>query len=122
MTSSDPRVLTVAAALVALFDAIARERCAMAPDELLGLTAAASVAATSVRVLRAAIHAGDLVAYGGQRDRSVRRGELARWIEERRVHIAGVDDEDLRRRMRRLRVVGDTRSRTASSAPKARVR
>jgi hypothetical protein len=105
MRPDDPRVIGVAAALVGLVDALATEQCSGDAGELLPLAEAARVAATSVRVLREAIRAGNLVAFGRQRDRSVFRGDLARWIEERRVRVDGVDDEDIRRRMRRLRVV-----------------
>jgi hypothetical protein len=100
-----------AAALRAVADAadalgrLARE-CATFDDDpsaLVPLRDAARVAASSARVLREAIRAGDLVAYGGQRDRAVRRRDLDAWIESRRVPAAaGPDDADMERRMRRL--------------------
>lgn len=79
------------------------------PDELVPLAEAARIAATSPRVLRAAVRAGDLPAYGRQRDRAVRRADLARWIDGRRVRVDGVDDPDIARRVRRLRLVRGTR-------------
>ena len=106
MHADDPRVLAVAAALVGLVDALASERRDGGPDDLVPLVDAARLAATSVRTVRYAIRSGDLPAYGRQRDRSVRRADLARWVEERRVRVEGVDDADIERRMRRLRLVG----------------
>jgi hypothetical protein len=60
------------------------------PDELLPLRVAAEVAATSLRVLRDAIHADALPSFGKQRDRSVRRRDLEAWIESRRAPVAQV--------------------------------
>lgn len=101
MSPNDPRFLDLARALAAFLTptTVAGE------GELVPLAEAARIAATSVRVLRAAIRTGDLPAYGLQRDRSVRRADLAQWIDERRVRIDGVDDPDIARRVRRLRVV-----------------
>lgn len=73
------------------------------PGALVPIADAARIAATSARVVRDAIRAGDLAAIGGQRDRAVRRHDLDRWIESRRVRpIAGVDDRDIERRMARI--------------------
>lgn len=70
---------------------------------LVPLAEAARIAATSRRVLREAIRARALVAFGGQRDRSVRREDLLRWIDERRVApVAGPNDADIERRLARL--------------------
>jgi hypothetical protein len=70
---------------------------------LIDLVAAAHHAATSPRVLREAMRKGELAGFGGQRDRSVRREDLERWIEARRLSpVAGVDDDDIDRRVRRL--------------------
>lgn len=72
-------------------------------DPLLPLGEAARVAACrSVRQLREAIAAGDLVAYGGERDRAIRRSDLDRWIESRRVVHAPIEDDDVERRMKRI--------------------
>ena len=72
-------------------------------EELLPLATAAQVAATSVRVLRDAIRAKDLRAYGNQRDRSVRRADLEKWIEGRAAKPhAAIDDADMDRRIKRL--------------------
>ncbi len=71
-----------------------------AADDLLPLADAARIAA---RVLRGEIRAGHLAAYGGQRDRAVRRDDLCRWIEGRAVKPhAPIDDDDIERRMRRI--------------------
>jgi hypothetical protein len=102
----DPRVLALASALAALLT----PKATPAADQLLPLPEAARIAATSVRVLREAIRRGDLPAFGGQRDRAVRSDDLARWIKARRIVVAGADDADIARRMRRLRVVGGRRA------------
>jgi hypothetical protein len=110
MRPDDPRVLAVAAALVDIFDSLDARR-STAPDDLLSLVVAATIAATTVRVLREAIRTGDLPAYGRQRDRAVRRADIDKWIATRRATpTAGVDDRDIARRMGRLRGV---RSETA---------
>jgi hypothetical protein len=72
------------------------------PSTLIPIRQCARMAATSIRVIRDAIRAGDLTAYGGQRDRAVRADDLARWIESRRVVLAGPADPDIERRMQRL--------------------
>lgn len=99
---SDDRALRLGRLLVALIDELAPS----APDDLLTLAEAARAAATSLRVVREAIRGGALPAFGGQRDRAVRRVDLAAWIECRRVKPdaadAVVDDDDVERRMRRL--------------------
>lgn len=72
-------------------------------DELIPVRAAAAEARCSVRALTAARRAGELAMYGTQRTRTVRRSDLAAWIGSRRVRpVAGVDDADMRRRMRNL--------------------
>jgi hypothetical protein len=76
-------------------------------DALIPIPVAAKLAATSVRVLRDAIRAGDLSAYGRQRDRAVRRADLEEWVRNRRVvPLPGPDDADLARRVRRLARTG----------------
>ena len=73
------------------------------PEELLTLREAARVAATSTRVLRVAVRAGHLTAYGKQRDRAVRRSDLEQWVADRRVaSVAGPADKDIESRVRRL--------------------
>lgn len=73
------------------------------PSAIVPIVEAARVAGTSVRVVRDAIRAGDLTAYGKQRDRGVRRRDLDVWIETRQLRpVAGVDDADMDRRVRRL--------------------
>ena len=72
------------------------------PRELVSVRDAARLAATSLRVVRAAIHTGDLPAFGGQRDRAVRREDLNGWIESRRLTLPGPNDDDVERRMKRL--------------------
>ena len=84
---------------------------------LMPIAEAAVHAGTSERTLREAIRAGTLPAYGRQRDRAIRRGNLDGWIESRRVRpLAGADDADIARRMRRLqrqRGPNDSRGRDA---------
>ncbi len=108
---------TAIRALADAADALARLARAVAEDPgdadaMLSLADAARLAATSQRVLRDAIRAGELAAYGRKRDRAVRRGDLDAWIESRRVApVPGVDDADLVRRVRRLaREYDDTRT------------
>ncbi len=100
-----------AAAVLALAEAaeaVARAARALAADtgdpaDLLPLRQAACVAATSVRVLRDAIRAGDLTAFGRQRDRAVRRADLNQWVADRRfAPVRGPDDRDIDRRVARL--------------------
>jgi hypothetical protein len=97
------------AALADAADALARlaraaaEESTRQPTELLPLKEAARAAGTSLRVVREAIRAGDLAAFGGQRDRTVRRSDVDAWIESRRLRpVAGVDDADIERRMSRI--------------------
>lgn len=72
-------------------------------DELVPLKEAASRASTTVRVVRDAIAAGKLRAYGKQRDRSVRVSDLNEWIESRRTPgVLGPDDNDMDRRVAML--------------------
>jgi hypothetical protein len=74
-----------------------------AAEDLVPLAEAARIAATSTRVLRHAIRVGELDAFGRQRDRSVRRADLARWIESRRTRpTTGPVDEDIARRVIQL--------------------
>lgn len=80
----------------------ARRGAPLDPGELVLLREGARLAATSLRVLRTAIRTGDLPAFGGQRDRSVRRQDLERWIESRRLSLPGPNDDDVERRMKRL--------------------
>jgi surfactin synthase thioesterase subunit len=100
------------AALRALADAadalarLARAAAEDSPDDpsaLLPIARAARAAGTSVRVVKDAIRRGDLSAFGGQRDRTVRRADIDRWIESRRSKaVAGPDDPDIERRILRL--------------------
>lgn len=71
-------------------------------DDLLSLVDAARIAATSARVVGDAVRSGELPAFGRQRDRAIRRSDLRRWIESRRVVHEPIADADLDRRMRRL--------------------
>lgn len=72
-------------------------------DDLLPEREAAELAKCSVRTLRDAARAGELDRYGKQRSRSYRRANLLAWIETRRVRpVAGADDDDIDRRVRRL--------------------
>jgi hypothetical protein len=100
------------AALRAIADAadalarLAREAAtetSLDPTAMVPLAEAARSAGTSTRVVRDAIRAGALVAYGRQRDRSVRRDDLAAWIASRRIRpISGADDRDIEARIARL--------------------
>ncbi|HEY8079917.1 MAG TPA: hypothetical protein VIF62_37555 [Labilithrix sp.] len=80
----------------------ARTPLAEPGDALVPIARAADVAATSERVVREAIRAGELTAYGGQRDRAVRLRDLVAWIDSRRVRLDGPADVDIERRVRRL--------------------
>jgi hypothetical protein len=89
-------------ALARIARAAAEEACED-PASLVPLPEAARVAGTSKRVVRDAIRAGELPAFGRQRDRSVRRSDLQRWIESRRVRVTeGPDDLDIERRVARI--------------------
>ena len=101
------------AALYALADAaealarLAREAASERPeasaDALIPVAEAARLAATSVRVVRDAIHRGELTAFGRMRDRAVRNADLAAWIASRALKpVEGIDDPDIARRVNRL--------------------
>jgi hypothetical protein len=97
------RALADVAASLARLAAAAAEESSLDPSVLVPIGEAARMAATSSRVLRDAVRKGHLVAFGGQRDRSVRREDLDSWIESRRLRpVAGADDADIDRRVRRL--------------------
>jgi hypothetical protein len=94
---------TQAKALEATADALEHSTSEFGAHDLVPIAVAARIAATSVRVVRDAIRSDDLPAFGKQRDRSVRRSDLDKWIESRRSKpIAGVVDADILRRMDRL--------------------
>jgi hypothetical protein len=101
-----PATLAALAAAAEAFAQLARqalEEGTADPGELVPLVEAARIGGTSVSVVKRAIRAGEVTGYGGQRDRSVRRGELEVWIESRRTKpIAGPSDPDLARRVLRL--------------------
>lgn len=76
---------------------------APAGDDLVPLAEAATLAKCSARTIRDARRAGELVMFGGQRTRAVRRADLLAWIETRRAPVVrGADDDDMARRMARL--------------------
>ncbi len=101
-TASLLALADAAEALARLARAVAEETSTN-PEELVPLGEAARFAATSPRIVRDAISVGHLPAYGGQRDRSVRRRDLGQWIESRKVPVRmGPDDPDIERRMARL--------------------
>ena len=92
-----------------------------ASGDLLPLAEVARRASTSLRVVRDAIRAGDVRAFGRQRDRAVRRADVELWIESRAAKpIAGgdVDDDDIAARVRRIertrRAANDTPTRKGS--------
>lgn len=72
-------------------------------DDLLPIEEAAAIAKCSLRTLRDAHRAGEVVLFGKQRSRTVRRADLEAWIESRRVKPSrSVDDHDIERRMLRI--------------------
>lgn len=72
-------------------------------DDLLTLAEAASLTKESIRTLKDARRSSALRMFGGQRSRTVRRADLIAWIETKRAPIVrGVDDEDMRRRMKAI--------------------
>jgi hypothetical protein len=105
MTATDAQDLELGRTVRRFFALLGLDTHGGAADgaELVPLDEAARIAATSKRVLRDAIRAHALAAYGGQRDRSVRRADLDTWIAERRVApVAGPADLDIDRRVARL--------------------
>lgn len=74
------------------------------PDEMLTDKAAIKIAAVSLRVFRDAGHRGEFTWFGKERSRTIRRGELERWIASRRVPLKcqGEESADIERRMARL--------------------
>ena len=72
-------------------------------DDRLTRSEAARIAGTSIGVVSAAIRRGELAAFGGERDRIVRRGDLEAWVESRRYRPSlGPVDGDIERRIRKL--------------------
>jgi hypothetical protein len=73
-----------------------------AENDLIRIHDCARIAKTSVRVVKDDIRAGEIAAFGKQRDRSVRYADLMAWIETRRVKpVVGPDDADVEKWMRR---------------------
>jgi hypothetical protein len=74
------------------------------PSEHLSLEEARSLGRfKTTRPIKDAIRARELVAFGRQRSRTVRRGEFLAWLESHRARpVAGVDDADIERRVARL--------------------
>jgi hypothetical protein len=118
------------AALAALADAaealarLAREVARDAGDEhqdgLLPLAEAARLAATSKRVVRDAVRKRELVAFGRERDRAVRRSDLDAWIASRQVQpTPGVADADIEVRMARLSRLRRDRDEAANTTKTA---
>lgn len=90
-------------ALARLARAAAAEDSDGGADALIPIADAARLAATSIRIVRDAIRAGDLTAYGRSRDRAVRTDDLRAWVASRRVKpVEGVDDADVALRVRKL--------------------
>ncbi len=63
---------------------------------------AARIAGVSVRTLRDARRAGELVMAGRQRSRTVRRSDLDAWIESRRSPVATMNESAIDKRVARL--------------------
>jgi hypothetical protein len=112
LPANDPRIAQ-AAALFAQAIAILLAPPVDGLDALVPLDDAARIAGLrSKRTLVEAIRDGELQAFGRQRDRAVRRADLDRWIESRRiVHTAPTGDHESRieRRMNRLEREGAER-------------
>ena len=107
MRTAALRALADAADALARLARAAVEESNGSTDSLIPLADAARLAATSIRVVREAVRAGDLAAYGRSRDRAVRSGDLQAWVASRRAKPAvGADDQDMARRVRRLARVG----------------
>ena len=100
MTATDAQDLELGRTVRRFFALLGLDTHGGAADgaELVPLDEAARIAATSKRVLRDAIRAHALAAYGGQRDRSVRRADL----DTRVAPVAGPADLDIDRRVARL--------------------
>lgn len=97
----------IAHALSVLAAAILAPAAAANDTDLLTLAEAAALAKCAKAGIRAAIHAGDLTPYGKTRDRSVKRGDVLRWIETRRAGPVEAPADDLiERRMARLAASG----------------
>ncbi|MGD0529016.1 MAG: hypothetical protein ABSE49_28015 [Polyangiaceae bacterium] len=75
---------------------------AVDPGELLPLVDAGRLAGTSPRALKEAARRGELELFGRERSRVVRRGDVLRWVQERRTPIASVADPQQARVERRL--------------------
>jgi hypothetical protein len=97
------RALADAADALARLARAAAEEGPIDPEAFVPVREAARAAGTSARVIRDAIRRRDLPAFGRQRDRVIRRADLDRWIESRRVAVVeGPDDPDIERRMARI--------------------
>jgi hypothetical protein len=117
MTPAALRAIADAAEALARVAREAAEDGGADPSKLLTLRQAAEFACTSLRTVRDAIRHGDLDAFGGQRDRTVRRGDVLLWIESRRLPVLqGPDDADIQRRMARLARAARRRARKEKRA------
>jgi len=92
----------IAHALSILAAAILAPASAANDDEHETVAEAAARVKRPARALRAAIRAGDLPAYGNQKSRTVRRGDVDAWVEAQRAPVHQVDDLDIDRRVERL--------------------
>jgi hypothetical protein len=109
-------------AIADMADALAR-LCRAAADEAelgpdpnaqLPEREAARIAGVSLRTLRDARRDGDLIVYGKQRSRTVRRADLDAWIASRRQRpVMGPDDEDIERRMAKIEAARNAKARKA---------
>lgn len=95
---------SAARAFAELAEAVARDAASADGDEMLALAGAAALAGVSERTLRDARRCGDLVMFGGQRSRTIRRADLLAWIESRKAPIVTdvvADDDDIEARIHR---------------------
>lgn len=95
----------VAQALTTLAAALLAPREAPTPDEHVQIEATMAITGhRTSRALRDAIRRKEIQAFGNQRSRTVRRGDLLAWMESRTTGATHdeIDDDDIARRMKRL--------------------
>jgi hypothetical protein len=103
MNATQLRALADVAEALARLARAAADDNSQPSDEHLPEREAARIAGVSLRTLRDARRRGELVVYGKQRSRTIKRADLSAWVESRLSRpVGGHCDADIERRMRRI--------------------
>jgi hypothetical protein len=101
-TAPDDLARAIAPHLAAILSILV-SRPAANDDDLITVAEAVDHYKQARSALNRAIRDGELPAFGTHRRRTVRRADLERWIESRRVVHAPIEDDDIDRRMKAIR-------------------